>query len=83
MRLTSRERVSKTFAHEEPDRVPIWIGSSPEFWAKLKQHTGIDDEDDLRVRLGDDFRHVKGLKSPALHPGAKARKPALCCLTDL
>jgi uroporphyrinogen decarboxylase len=55
--VTSRERVLAAFAHREPDRVPAWCGSSPEFWAKAKSSLGLDDEG-LRRRLGDDFRRV-------------------------
>ena len=55
--MTPRERVMAAFAHREPDRVPAWCGSSPEFWEKAKRATGLDDEG-LRIRLGDDFRRV-------------------------
>jgi len=47
-----------TFAHEQPDRVPLWLGSSPEFWGKLKKHTGLEDDESLRERVGDDLRRV-------------------------
>ncbi len=57
MRLTSRERVLAAFAHEEPDRVPVWCGSSPEFWEKAKRALQLDDEG-LRLRFRDDFRRV-------------------------
>lgn len=56
--MSPRERVLKAFAHEEPDRVPLWLGPSPEFWAKLKCYTGIGDDEALRIRIGDDFRRV-------------------------
>ncbi|HUI70230.1 MAG TPA: uroporphyrinogen decarboxylase family protein [Spirochaetia bacterium] len=55
--MTSRERVLTAFDHREPDRVPAWCGSSPEFWAKAKASLGLDDEG-LRRRFGDDFRRV-------------------------
>ena len=55
--MTSRERVLTTFAHGEPDRVPIWCGASPEFWEKAKRQLSLDDEG-LRVRFGDDFRRI-------------------------
>jgi len=55
--MRSRQRVLTTFAHEEPDRVPVWCGASVEFWAKAKAELGLDDEA-LRVRFGDDFRRV-------------------------
>ncbi|MHC4247623.1 MAG: uroporphyrinogen decarboxylase family protein [Planctomycetota bacterium] len=56
--MTSRERVLAAFAHEEPDRVPSWCGSSAEFWEKAKRELDLDGEG-LRVRFGDDFRRVK------------------------
>ncbi|MBM3887804.1 MAG: hypothetical protein FJ388_01625 [Verrucomicrobia bacterium] len=56
--MTSRERVLTTFAHEEPDRVPMWFGMSPEFQAKAKRQLALDDDESLLVRLGDDFRRV-------------------------
>jgi uroporphyrinogen-III decarboxylase len=55
--MTSNERVMAAFEHCAPDRVPAWCGSSPEFWEKAKQSTGLQDEE-LRVRMGDDFRRV-------------------------
>jgi uroporphyrinogen-III decarboxylase len=55
--MNSRERVLAAFNHEEPDRVPMWCGSSDEFWAKAKRELGLDDEG-LRVRFMDDFRRV-------------------------
>ena len=58
--MTSRERVLTAFAHQEPDRVPCWCGSSPEFWARAKNQLQLDDEG-LRVRFGDDFRRVTAM----------------------
>jgi uroporphyrinogen decarboxylase len=55
--MTPRERVLAAFEHREPDRVPAWCGSSPEFWAKARRELGLGDEE-LRVRFGDDFRRV-------------------------
>ena len=43
--------------HEEPDRVPVWCGASPEFWENAKTKLQLDDEG-LRIRFGDDFRRV-------------------------
>ena len=51
--MTSRERVLTTFAHEQPDRVPMWCGASVEFWDKAKRELQLDDEA-LCVRFGDD-----------------------------
>ena len=55
--MTPRDRVLAAFAHEQPDRVPAWCGASDEFWAKAKRELHLDDED-LRIRFGDDFRRV-------------------------
>lgn len=74
--MTSRERVLACFAHEEPDRVPVWCGASPEFWEKLKRFTGLTDDEALRIRIGDDFRRVFAAPPPdprPLPPGAHWR----------
>jgi len=75
MKMNSRVRVLTAFEHEEPDRVPVWCGSSPEFWEKAKRMLGLDDEG-LRRRFGDDFRRVYaqyvGPEFP-LSPGIKSR----------
>ena len=55
--MNSRERVLTVFEHQEPDRVPCWCGASVEFWSKIKNELNLDDEE-LLVRLGDDFRRV-------------------------
>jgi uroporphyrinogen-III decarboxylase len=75
--MTPRERVLAAFAHKEPDRVPAWCGSSPEFWEKAKRATGLGDEG-LRIRLGDDFRRVYAqYRGPdlGLSPGATWKSP--------
>ncbi len=77
MGLTSRERVLAAFDHVEPDHVPAWCGSSPEFWAKAKKQLGLDDEA-LRIRFGDDFRRVWArYVGPEVHlqPGAISATP--------
>lgn len=73
--MTSRERVLTAFAHEEPDRVPVWCGSSTEFWDHAKHTLKLDDEG-LSVRFGDDFRRVMSRYAGPDHPlspGATAR----------
>jgi len=76
--VTSRERVLAVFAHEQPERVPIWCGCSVEFWDKSKAALGLDDEA-LRVRFHDDFRRVFGRyvgpEFPLRHPRANQRTP--------
>lgn len=73
--MTSRDRVLAAFAHEEPDRVPIWCGMSAEFEAKASAALGLDHEG-LLLRFGDDFRRVfpryAGPEVP-LSPGAHSR----------
>ena len=56
--LTSRERVLTAFDHREPDRVPVWLGMSPAFRAKLKRYLGLPDDEALARTVGDDFRRV-------------------------
>ena len=75
--MTSRERVLAAFAHTEPDRVPAWCGSSPEFWQKAKSALGLDDEG-LKRRFGDDFRRVYAVykgPAPGLSDGATWKSP--------
>lgn len=74
--MSPKERVLTVFEHEEPDRVPVWCGASPEFWEKAKRMLGLDDEG-LRRRIGDDFRRVYaryvGPELTPRLPGAKSR----------
>lgn len=74
--MTSRERVLAAFAHQEPDRVPVWCGASEEFWGKAKAELGLDDES-LRQFFGDDFRRLyaqyAGPVFPLKHPQATCR----------
>ncbi len=56
--MTSRERVLTTFDHREPDRVPKWVGASPEFIKKAKRELAIPNNEILFHRFGDDFRRV-------------------------
>ncbi|MCC6695446.1 MAG: hypothetical protein IT365_07440 [Candidatus Hydrogenedentes bacterium] len=75
--MTSRNRVLTAFAHEEPDRVPAWCGASEGFWAKAKRELKLDDEQ-LRLRFGDDFRRVFAKYTGpeiALPPGVTSRTP--------
>ena len=58
MTMTSRDRVMAAFAFEEPDRVPCWLGASPEFRDLAREYLGLADDESLSVFLGDDFRRV-------------------------
>ena len=76
--MNSRERILTAFAHQEPDRVPAWCGSSAEFWAKAKRELSMADDEALRIRFGDDFRRVFArYAGPPIHlaPGATSRTP--------
>jgi uroporphyrinogen decarboxylase len=72
---SSRERVLAAFAHQEPDRVPLWFGMAPEFEAKAQRELQLDAEG-LRLRLGDDFRRLRApyrLPAGDLPPGVTCR----------
>jgi len=56
--MTSKERVMAAFAHEIPDRVPVWLGASPAWRAKAIRALGLPDDESLSRRVGDDFRRV-------------------------
>lgn len=56
--MNSKERVLAAFNHQEPDHVPAWLGMSPAFKEKLKQHLGMPDDEQLARYVGDDFRRV-------------------------
>ena len=75
--MNSRDRVLAAFAHQEPDRVPVWCGASDEFWAKAKRQLSLTDEG-LRQRIGDDFRRVFARPAASkvkLAPGATSITP--------
>lgn len=56
--LTSKERVLTTFNLGEPDRVPTWLGASPEFIDKAIIELNLQTEEELLQLFGDDFRRV-------------------------
>jgi len=56
--LTSKERVQAAFDFREPDRVPCWLGASPEFISKAISQLKLNNEEELRQLFGDDFRRV-------------------------
>lgn len=49
-----------TFNYQEPDRVPAWLGASPEFINKAIGRFNLESEEELRILFGDDFRRVIG-----------------------
>ena len=58
--MTSKERVLTSFAHQEPDRVPINYCGNRGIDGRLKAHFGLeyDDDEGLRQALEVDFRNV-------------------------
>jgi uroporphyrinogen decarboxylase len=82
--MTSRERVQAVFAGEIPDRVPAWLGASPEWKAMAKARAGLKTDEELALFVGDDFRRVFARyagppefspDSAFRHPQATARTP--------
>jgi len=56
--MTSRDRVQAVFAGGIPDRVPAWLGASPEFKDLAKRRAGLRTDEELSLFVGDDFRRV-------------------------
>ena len=75
--MTSRERVLTSLAHREPDHVPCWLGTSPEWKELAREYLGLPDDESLLVHLGDDFRRVHSSYAgpQATHPTANLSHP--------
>jgi uroporphyrinogen decarboxylase len=66
--MTSRERVLATFAHAEPDRVPVNYFGNPGIDGRMREHFGAADHGELLQALGVDFRSVGApYVGPPLH----------------
>ena len=68
--MTSKERVRRAFASQEPDRVPINYLANAGIDRRLKEHFGLkpDDSEGLRQALAVDFRTVEAPHcGPRLH----------------
>ena len=57
--LTPRERVLLALSHQETDRVPVDFIATREAFARLKEHLGIDDTEEVLRYLGLDLRHPR------------------------
>jgi len=57
--LTPRKRVQLAIAHRESDRVPVDFMATPEAWARLSEHLGMDDQEAILRFLGIDMRHPR------------------------
>jgi len=75
--MTSRERVLAVFAGEVPDRVPAWLGASPEWKALAKARAGLATDEDLALFVGDDFRrvHARYAGPPGFSPDSAFTDP--------
>jgi uroporphyrinogen decarboxylase len=77
MPMTAKERVLRTFARQEADRVPIGYEANPGIDARLKAHFGLaaDDGEGLLRALGCDMRGVgPRYTGPRLHPERPGRQ---------
>jgi len=73
--MNSRERISALIARESPDTTGFWLGNpDPATWPILHAYFGTSSEEELRRRLGDDFRwHAPAVHAPAyFHPQGRA-----------
>jgi uroporphyrinogen decarboxylase len=75
--MTSRERVLAVFAGEIPDRVPAWLGASPEWKTLALARAGLKTDEELALFVGDDFRrvHAKYVGPPEFDPSSGFRHP--------
>ncbi len=59
--MTSRERIRGIIAGEPVDRCGFWLGQpTRESWSAIHAYFATRDEEELRQKLGDDFRWIAG-----------------------
>ena len=57
--MNSRQRIRNIIARKEADRCGFWLGNPlPETWAIYHDYFGTSTEQELRQKLGDDFRWI-------------------------
>jgi uroporphyrinogen decarboxylase len=57
--MTSRERVRAIIAGEPADRSAFWLGMpARDAWPAIHNHFGTTEDEELRQKLGDDFRWI-------------------------
>ncbi|MBM4144144.1 MAG: hypothetical protein FJ225_11220 [Lentisphaerae bacterium] len=72
--MSSKERVLTTFAHREPDRVPIGYSANAGIDRRLREALDVKEGEWVGEALGVDFRHVGApYRGKRLHPEAKDR----------
>ena len=55
--MNSRERIKKIIRGEKTDRCGFWLGNPHEdSWPILHKYFGTENEEELRIKLNDDFR---------------------------
>ena len=59
-RLTGRQRAVMAISHEEPDRVPIDVWTTPEIQQKMIAYWGFTEWEECLQFLGVDFRYWRG-----------------------
>ncbi len=58
--MNSRERIIKIISGEAADRCGFWLGDpDPRTWPILHKYFGTKEEEELRQKLGDDFRFIR------------------------
>ncbi|MCY2926399.1 MAG: hypothetical protein NT031_13355 [Planctomycetota bacterium] len=78
-RMTSKERVMTTFAHQEPDRVPIGYSANGGIDQRLREYLGLKDGQWVGEALGVDFRGAGApYRGPRLHPEIEGRGVDMC-----
>jgi len=57
--MTSRERLKTIISHRPADRVGFWLGNPhPDTWPLYHRYFGTRTEEELRLKLHDDFRWI-------------------------
>ena len=65
--MDSHERVRMTLRHEQPDRPPMEIMSTPQVFGSLCSYFGVDTDEEVMTALGVDFRPI-GLEATKAQP---------------
>lgn len=72
--MNSRERIRTIIAGQKPDRCGFWMGNPhPDTWPILHRYFGTQTEEELRLKLHDDFRWIcpQFFASTYQHPRGK------------
>ena len=74
MAVTSRERIRRIIAGEPTDRCGFWLGNPhADTWPIYHEYFGTKTDEELRVKLGDDFRWIcpQFFETTYCHPEGK------------